>query len=109
MLTAPLIPAVNARTTRTPFFIQLPQCAAILADGMGGAELRRSRLAPSPYETVGEYLAAAENGLNREELAKEAIRSANPPRAGYRSGSVTECDGMGSTVVLVLWRPPPIW
>ena len=101
MPTAPLIPAVGARTTRTPFSSQLPLRAAILADGMGGQNCGEVGSAIT-IQTVGEYLAAPETGLTREELAKEAIRAANQKVIDAASVR-TECDGMGSTIVMALW------
>jgi protein phosphatase len=83
------------------FLIQLPQCAAILADGMGGQNCGEVGSAIT-IQTVGEYLAAPENGLNREELAKEAIRAANQ-KVLDAARVRTECDGMGSTIVMALW------
>ena len=77
--------------------------AAILADGMGGANCGEVGSAVT-VETVVEYLRAPEAGLTVEELAKEAIRAANR-KVLETARQRTECDGMGSTVVLVLWRP----
>ena len=67
----------------------------------GRAELRRSRQRHH-HQTVGEYLAAPEDDLNREELAKEAIRAANQ-KVLDAARVRTECDGMGSTIVMALW------
>ena len=53
-------------------------------------------------QTVGEYLAAPENNLTREELAREAIRAANQ-KVLDAARLRTECDGMGSTIVMALW------
>jgi protein phosphatase len=54
-----------------------------------------------------EYLARPENGLSLEETAMEAIRDAN--RQVLEAARVrAECDGMGSTIVLALWRLPEI-
>lgn len=77
-------------------------CAAILADGMGGANCGEvgSELT---VEGVVEYLQGPEEGLSVEETAKEAIRAANRKVVDAARVRV-ECSGMGSTVVLALWR-----
>ncbi len=76
--------------------------AAILADGMGGANCGEvgSELT---VQGVVEYLRNSAPGLSLEETAKEAIRAANRTvREAARERA--ECNGMGSTVVLALWR-----
>lgn len=76
--------------------------AAILADGMGGANCGEVGSALT-VDGVVEYLVAPEAGLSIEETAKEAIRAAN--RKVIDAAKLrTECAGMGSTVVLALWR-----
>jgi serine/threonine protein phosphatase PrpC len=80
--------------------------AAILADGIGGQECGEVGSAVT-IEGITEYLRAPEPGLTLEGMAKEAIRAANRrvlEAARERPG----CSGMGSTVVLTLWRPPEI-
>jgi protein phosphatase len=78
--------------------------AAILADGMGGANCGEVGSAET-VEGVIAYLKDPEAGLSAEELVKEAIRSAN--RRVLDAARVRrECEGMGSTVVVALWRPP---
>jgi protein phosphatase len=78
--------------------------AAILADGMGGENCGEVGSALT-VEAITNYLKDPEADLTMEEMAKEAIRSAN--RLVLKTASEREeCDGMGSTVVLVLWRPP---
>jgi protein phosphatase len=80
--------------------------AAILADGMGGQNCGEvgSELTIS---ATSRYLRHPEDGLNLEELAMEAIRAAN--REVLEAARLRqECQGMGSTVVLALWRPPEI-
>jgi PPM family protein phosphatase len=84
------------------FLIRLPLRAAILADGMGGQNCGEVGSAIT-IQTVGEYLAAPENGLSHEELAKEAIRAANQ-KVIDAARVRTECDGMGSTIVMALWE-----
>ena len=75
---------------------------AILADGMGGASCGEVASAIT-IQSVLEYLHAPEGGLSAEELAKEAVREANR-RVLECAAARQECDGMGSTVVVVLWR-----
>jgi PPM family protein phosphatase len=76
--------------------------AAILADGMGGANCGEVASALT-VEGIVEYLRKPESGLSIEELAKEAIRAANRSVVEAARGR-TECHGMGSTVVLALWH-----
>jgi protein phosphatase len=80
--------------------------AAILADGMGGENCGEVGSAVT-VQSIADYLATPEEGLTMEELAKEAIRSANR-RVLDTAVERQECDGMGSTVVLVLWRLPEV-
>jgi PPM family protein phosphatase len=80
--------------------------AAILADGMGGANCGEVGSALT-LEGVVDYLRSPEAGLSAEDLAKEAIRAANR-KVQEAARRRTECDGMGSTVVLVLWRLPDV-
>jgi protein phosphatase len=56
---------------------------------------------------TAEYLAHPEDGLTLEETAMEAIRAANREvmEAARRR---PECDGMGSTIVMALWRLPEL-
>lgn len=80
--------------------------AAILADGMGGENCGEVGSALT-VEAIAEYLNSPEPGLTMEQLAKEAIRAAN--RRVLETAQVRhECDGMGSTVVLVLWQYPDV-
>jgi protein phosphatase len=76
--------------------------AAILADGMGGENCGEVGSAVT-VETVAEYLRSPEAGLALEAAAKEAIRAANA-RVLETARNRRECDGMGSTVVVALWR-----
>src|SRR5262245_36503630 len=77
--------------------------AAILADGMGGENCGEVGSAIT-VETIADYLRKPEENLSIEELAKEAIREANR-RVIETARNRQECDGMGSTVVLVIWCP----
>jgi protein phosphatase len=78
--------------------------AAILADGMGGANCGEVGSAET-VEGVVDYLYHPEPGLSAEEIVKEAIRAANR-RVLAAARERRECEGMGSTVVVALWRPP---
>jgi protein phosphatase len=74
---------------------------AILCDGMGGENCGEVGSAIT-VRAVMEYLEAPEDGLTREETLKEAIRSAN--RQVIEEAKLrTECDGMGSTIVMAAW------
>jgi len=88
------------------FHVEGPLQAAILADGMGGANCGEVGSAKT-VEGVLDYLKNPEPGLSTEELVKEAIRSANR-RVLETARARRECDGMGSTVVVALWRLPEI-
>jgi PPM family protein phosphatase len=94
-------PGRQRQNNEDAFLIQLPMCAAILADGMGGQNCGEVGSAIT-VQTVNEYLSAPENGLKREELAKEAIRAANK-KVIDAARLRTECEGMGSTIVMALW------
>jgi protein phosphatase len=80
--------------------------AAILADGMGGENCGEVGSALT-LEGVVEYLQTAREHRSLEDLAKSAIREANR-RVIEAARTRTECSGMGSTVVLALWRPPKL-
>lgn len=80
--------------------------AAILADGMGGANCGEVGSALTVAGIV-EYLRNPEEALSPEDLAKEAIRAANR-KVQDAAKERTECDGMGSTVVLVMWQLPHV-
>ena len=77
---------------------------AVLADGMGGANCGEVGSAET-VEGVMQYLRAPEEGLLPEEMVKESIRAANR-RVLDAARARRECDGMGSTVVVALWRLP---
>jgi PPM family protein phosphatase len=80
--------------------------AAILADGMGGQNCGEVG-SEITIRASAEYLGHPEDGLTLEETAMEAIRTANREvleAARTRAG----CDGMGSTIVLALWRFPDL-
>ncbi|HJZ95276.1 MAG TPA: protein phosphatase 2C domain-containing protein [Candidatus Solibacter sp.] len=88
------------------FHIDESMCVAILADGMGGQNCGEVG-SEITVRVVNEYLKQPEDGLSLEETAMEAIRAANREvieEAKRRS----ECDGMGSTIVMALWRLPEL-
>lgn len=80
--------------------------AAILADGMGGENCGEVGAALTVEAAAG-YLGAADPGMALEDLATEAIRSANR-RVMEAARERRECRGMGSTIVLALWRFPQL-
>ncbi len=83
------------------FHIEEPLAIAILADGMGGESCGEVGSAIT-VRAVTEYMSAPEPGLSREEVVKEAIRAAN--RQVIDAAKLrTECDGMGSTIVMAVW------
>ena len=88
------------------FLIDSALEAAILADGMGGENCGEVGSAIT-VETIAEFLRSPESTLGEEELAREAIRAANR-RVRETARERIECGGMGSTVVLALWRLPRI-
>jgi serine/threonine protein phosphatase PrpC len=88
------------------FLVEESLNAAILADGMGGESCGEVGSAIT-VETIAAYLKNPEDGLSPEELAKEAIRDANR-RVIETARQRRECDGMGSTVVLVIWYLPKV-
>ena len=88
------------------FHIEEPLSIAILADGMGGESCGEVGSAIT-VRAVREYMSAPEAGLSREEVVKEAIRAAN--RQVIEAAKVrTECDGMGSTIVMAVWDGPEV-
>ena len=80
--------------------------AAVLADGMGGQNCGEVGSAIT-IETVASYLRSPEDSLTTEEAAKEAIRAANT-RVIEVARRRCECEGMGSTIVMVLWQLPEV-
>lgn len=80
--------------------------AAILADGMGGQNCGEVGSAIT-IQAASDYLAKPEAGLTPVEIAMEAIRHANREvLAAARQR--TECEGMGSTIVLAIYPLPDI-
>ncbi len=94
-------PGRRRENNEDAFHIEEPLGVAILADCMGGENCGEIGSAIT-VRAVREYLAAPEAGLTREESLKEAIRSAN--RQVIEAAKLrTECDGMGSTIVMAAW------
>jgi protein phosphatase len=88
------------------FHIEEPLSTAILADGMGGEKCGEVGSAIT-VRAVTDYLSAPEAGLSLEEVVKEAIRAAN--RQVIEAAKMrTECDGMGSTIVMAVWDGPEV-
>lgn len=97
----------HRRENNEDAFLLLPDLhAAILADGMGGQNCGEVGSAIT-IQGVADYLAAPEAGLAPAELALEAIRHANGAVLAAARENIA-CEGMGSTVVLALWRGPEI-
>ena len=88
------------------FHIDVALCAAILADGMGGQNCGEVGSEITVRATL-DYLKHPEPNLTLEETAMEAIRSANREVIA-EARRRPECDGMGSTIVLALWRLPEL-
>jgi protein phosphatase len=81
-------------------------CVAILADGMGGQNCGEVGSEITVRETLA-YLCDPEEDLSLEEIALEAIRAANREVIA-EARRRTECDGMGSTIVMALWHLPDV-
>jgi len=80
---------------------------AIVADGMGGAACGEVASALT-IETVLAQVRELGPDLTPEELLKEAIRQSNR-RVREAVEGRQDCKGMGSTVVLALWRDSRLW
>ena len=99
-------PGLHRPNNEDAFLIEPELRAAILADGMGGEKCGEVGSAIT-VETIAEYLRLPESALSAEEIAREAIRAANR-RVRDTAQERLECNGMGSTVVLAIWRLPRI-
>lgn len=75
---------------------------AIVADGMGGAACGEVASALT-VNTVLSFLRKPPEELPDEQLIREAVRKANG-EVWHAAGQRPDCNGMGSTIVLVLWR-----
>ena len=99
-------PGLRRGNNEDAFAILPNLSAAILADGMGGHNCGEVGSAIT-IRASSDYLAAPEAGLTPAETAMEAIRTAN--REVIAAAKLrTECDGMGSTIVLAIWTLPEI-
>jgi serine/threonine protein phosphatase PrpC len=99
-------PGSRRENNEDAFHVSHSLSAAILADGMGGEKCGELGSAIT-LGAVIEYLTAPDEGLTREELAKEAIRAAN--RQVIDAAKLRpECDGMGSTIVMAVWDGPEV-
>jgi protein phosphatase len=99
-------PGLRRDNNEDAFRIEESLCAAILADGMGGENCGEVG-SEITIRASAEYLARPEAGLTLEETAKESIRAANR-QVMEAARARTECDGMGSTIVMALWRLPDV-
>jgi len=88
-------------------FALLPEHhAAVVADGMGGAQCGEVGSSIT-LSAVSAYLAAPAAGFTPSELAVAAIEFAN--REVLAAARVrSECEGMGSTIVLAVWSLPHV-
>ena len=86
------------------FLVDESLSLAIVADGMGGAACGEVASALT-IEAVTGFLHAPAEELEPEMLLKEAIREANR-RVVERADHEPDCNGMGSTIVAVLWNLP---
>ena len=95
------------RTNNEDAFAFLPEHhAAIVADGMGGAQCGEVGSAIT-LGAVSAYLADPAPGLTAAERAVGAIEYANE-KVLSAARQRSECAGMGSTIVLALWSPPEL-
>lgn len=99
-------PGRKRENNEDAFHIDRSLCAAILADGMGGENCGEVG-SEITIRASSEYLGRPEAGLTLEEIAMEAIRAANQ-QVREAASRRPECDGMGSTIVMALWRPPEV-
>src|SRR5215471_2701886 len=99
-------PGRRRENNEDAFHIDESRGAAILADGMGGQNCGEVGSEITIRASTA-YLAGPENGLTLEETAMEAIRAANR-EVIEAARQRTECDGMGSTIVMALWRLPEL-
>ncbi len=77
---------------------------AVVADGMGGAACGEVASAVT-VETLLKFLRQPPEALPEEQLLKEAVRHANAEVWGL-ARTRTDCNGMGSTIVVALWKSP---
>ena len=99
-------PGRKRENNEDAFRIEEGLSAAILCDGMGGENCGEVG-SEITLRVVAEYLAKPEDGLTPEEVMKEAIREANR-QVIEDAKRRTECDGMGSTIVMAMWKGPDV-
>ena len=88
------------------FYFDDTRGIAILADGMGGQNCGEVS-SEITVRAASTYLLQPANGLSLEERAHGAIRVANREVLGA-ARLRPECVGMGSTIVMALWRLPEV-
>ncbi|MGH9674968.1 MAG: PP2C family protein-serine/threonine phosphatase, partial [Bryobacteraceae bacterium] len=95
----------RVRQNNEDTWLYLPEMSvAVVADGMGGAACGEVASAMT-VETVITYLREPPEQLPDDQMAKEAIRHANG-RVWEMARNRTDCNGMGSTIVMARWKPP---
>lgn len=77
---------------------------AVVADGMGGAACGEVASAVT-VETLLKFLQQPPEALPEEQLLKEAVRHANA-QVWDLARQRSDCSGMGSTIVVALWKEP---
>jgi protein phosphatase len=77
---------------------------AIVADGMGG-QASGEVAAQATLEEVSRYLEAPDASLSAMQSAKEAVRAGNR-RVRQMAREVAAHQGMGSTIIMAIWRLP---
>jgi protein phosphatase len=97
-------PGRRRENNEDTFHIDESLCTAILADGMGGQNCGEVGSEITVRASLA-YLKEPEDDLSLEETAMEAIRAANR-EVIEEAQRRPECDGMGSTIVMALWRLP---
>ena len=79
---------------------------AVVADGMGGQACGEVA-AQATLEEVRRYLNEPDPDLSLEQSVKEAIRSGNR-RVRQMARDELACQGMGSTIIMAMWRIPEL-
>jgi serine/threonine protein phosphatase PrpC len=77
---------------------------AVVADGMGGAACGEVA-SEVTVETLLTFLREPPEALPDEQLLKEAVRHANA-QVWDLARTRTDCNGMGSTIVVAMWKAP---
>jgi protein phosphatase len=81
---------------------------ALVADGMGGAACGEVASAITVETIVAYVRQPPEDGLSEETVLKEAVRLANR-KVWEAAQQRSDCNGMGSTVVIASWRRGRLW